>query len=313
MYDTVKIWLPLEQIKESGYFNRVPTLLDNTEERNKKVKDELYFSGYCKGLKTYVSRNGIGIAGSICKSYLNDNFNTLTRQDTQNAIEQLEDLLHIHLMNADVKRIDIAQNFIVNEPVSNYFSYLGSAQYYQRFNQPQGLYYSNKQRTKLFYNKVAEGKAKGYKIPQIWQNKNVLRYELRLISRLSKQLNKSQIKVFNLFDEVFYMELINRWYNEFKSINKNQTLLEKMDIEQIKTPKDFINQLALLQIKQNGINEIMENVELLKANNNFKHKEYYSRLKTDIKKLCQSEIRTEGSPLMLELEEKIKRAKDFYR
>lgn len=313
MYDTLKIWLPAEQIKESGYFSRVPTLLDNVEERYKAEKKEVYFTGYFRGLKTSISENGISMEGSICKSYLDNNFKTLTRQDTERAFEQLQDLLHIPLISADVKRIDIAQNFIMKEPVNNYFLHLGTSQYYQRLTQPQTLYYSNKQRTKLFYNKIAEGKAKGYEIPQIWQNKNVLRYELRFLNRLLKQFNTSQIKAFNLFDEQFYIRLIDRWYNEFTNIDKNHTILDKMNTQLIKNPKDFIYQLALLQIRQNGINETLESIEQLKAKNQFKHKEYYSRLKADIKKLCKSETITEGNSLIMELDKKIKRAKEFYR
>lgn len=313
MYDTLKLWLPADQIKESGYFDRIPTLLSKVEERYNVNKDEVYFTGYFKGLKCSVSKRGISLGGSLCKSYLDDNFNTLTRQDTQRAIEELQDLLSLYLLETEVKRIDVAQNFIMKEPVNNYFSYLGTSQYYQRLNQPQTLYYNNKQRVKLFYNKIAEGKVKGYEIPHLWQNKNVLRYELRFISRLPKQFNTSQIKALNLFDEVFYINLIDRWYNEFINITKNNTILDKMNIEQIKNPKDFIYQLALLQIKQNGINETLQSVELLKAQNQFKHKEYYSRLKADIKKLCKSEIITEHNSLITELDDKIKRAKEFYR
>ena len=313
MFDTLKFWLPSEQIKESGYLERIPTLLDNVEERYKKGKDEVYFTGYFLGLKTSVSASGLSMEGSLCKSYLNDNFNTLTRQDTQRAIEQLQDLLKVPLLEANVRRIDVAQNFMVKEPVSNYFAYLGSSQYYQRLIQPQSLYYSNKQRTKLFYDKVAEGKAKGYEIPHLWKNKNVLRYELRFTSRLLKQFNTEHLKAFNLYDEVFYINLIDVWYNEFKNIHKNHTILEKMNVKQIETPKDFIYQLALLQIKQNGINETLEIVEQLKVNNQFKHKEYYSRLKSDIKRLCEAEFLTEDNALITELEAKVKRATEYYR
>ena len=84
-------------------------------------------------------------------------------------------------------------------------------------------------------------------------------------------------------------------------------------MKQIETPKDFMYQMALLQIKEVGIQKTLESVEQLKAQNQFKHKEYYSRLKADIKKLCKSEALTEVSKLITELDEKVIQVKEYCR
>lgn len=313
MYDTLGLWLPNERIKESGYLQRVPTLLTNAKETYKNETGEVYFTGSVLGMSASISNAGMSLKGSICKSYLNDNFKTLTRQDTQRAIEQLEDFLILPILQAEVKRIDFAQSFSVTQNPQSYFSFLGESNFYKRLTQPKSLYYQNGMRTKLFYNKIAEGKAKGQIIPPIWLNKNILRYELRYMSRLPKQLKRNQIQAFNLYDESFYLDMVERWINEYKSIIKNNSILDQMNIEAIKKPSDFILQMALLKINELGINETFESIEQLKAQNQFKHKEYYSRLKADIKKLCKTEIITESSTLISELDKKILQVKEYSR
>ncbi|MCZ2101282.1 MAG: hypothetical protein LC107_07075 [Chitinophagales bacterium] len=313
MYDTLNLWLPNDAIKESGYLQRVPTLLTNAKETYKQDTGEIYFNGSILGMSASISNAGISLKGSICKSYLNDNFKTLTRQDTQRAIEQLEDILNLPIKEADVKRIDFAQSFTVSQNPQNFFTFLGECNHYKRLTQPKSLYYQNGMRTKLFYNKIAEGKAKGDVLPPIWANKHILRYELRFTSRLPYQFDKAQIQAQNLYNEVFYMDLVDRWIREYETINKNNSILDQMNIKQIETPKDFIYQMALLQIKEVGIQKTLESIEQLKAQNQFKHKEYYSRLKADIKKLCKTEVLTEGSDLIAELDKKVKQVKEYCR
>jgi hypothetical protein len=313
MYDTLYLWLPNEAIKESGYLQRVPTLLSNAKETSKQDTGEVYFTGSILGMSAIVSDAGISLKGSICKSYLNDNFKTLTRQDTQRAIEQIQDITYLPINLAKISRMDFAQSFTVSQDPNLFYQFLGECNNYKRIAQPKSLYYQNGMRTKLFYNKIAEGKAKGQTIPPIWANKHILRYELRYMSRLPYQFNKAQIQAKDLYNEVFYMDMVERWIKEYESIYKNNSILDKMNIKQIETPKDFMYQMALLQIKEVGIEKTLESIEQLKAQNQFKHKEYYSRLKADIKKLCKSEVLTEGSSLVAELDKKVKQVKEYCR
>ena len=313
MYDTLNLWLPHEAIKESGYLQRVPTLLSNVKETLIQGPGDVYFTGNILGMSASISNAGISLKGSICKSYLNDNFKTLTRQDTQRAIEQLQDFTHLPILQADLRRIDFAQSFTVSESPQSFFTFLGECNHYKRLTQPKSLYYQNGMRTKLFYNKIAEGKAKGQIIPSIWANKHILRYELRYTSRLPTQFNKAQIQAKDLYNEVFYMGMVERWILEYESINKNNSILDKMNTKQIETPKDFITQLALLQIKEVGIQRTFESIEQLKAQKQFKNNEDYSRLKATIRNLCKTDILTEGSTLVAELDKKVKQVKEYCR
>ena len=282
MYDTLNLWLPAQSITEVNYLDRVTTLLDNFTQHTKA--DTNYFTGNFMGLNTCISINGMSLKGSLCKSYLNDNIKTLTRQDTQRALEMLEDNLNLPIKEAFVNRIDLAQSFLVNHSPELYYTYLGESTNYKRLIQPKSVYYSNGLRTKLFYNKVAEVKSKRVLVPEIWQGKNVLRYELRYTSRLPKQFNVCKVQAKNLYEEDFYMSLIDRWTNEYDAINKLNDI--NLNLKKMNKPKDFITQMALLQIQAIGQNETLKLVDQLKTTNCFKHPEYYSRLKAEIQNLC---------------------------
>lgn len=309
MYDTLKIWLPANSIAEVGYLDRVVTLLDNTTQHTKA--DNTGFSGYYKGLKASVSDKGVSLYGSICKAYLDNNIKTLTRQDTQRAFELFSDELHLPFNESIINRIDLAQSFLVDYEPELYYHYLGDCNHYHRLTQPQSISYQNQLRTKIFYNKKAEVKKKGYKVPEIWANKNILRYELRYMSRIPKQFNVYKVTAKLLYDEAFYINLIDRWHNEYESINKTSSI--NLNHSKMNKPKDFLTQMAILKINEIGLCETLKLIEELKAKNCFQHKEYYSRLKADIKRLYKTYEPEQGNELITELNKKITQVKEYYR
>lgn len=309
MYDTLNIWLPAQSIAQVSSLNNIPYLFSNLTEHTKA--DSTFFSGQFDGLKASVSNSGLSLKGSLCKYYLNDNIKTLTRQDTQRAFEKLADTLHLPMSEAVISRIDLAQSFIVNYPTELYYPYLGESNYFKRLIQPQSLYYNNGLRVKLFYNKVAEAKKKRVLLPEIWQDKNVLRYELRYVSRLPQQFNTSKVIAKTLFEEQFYINLIDRWQAEYEAINKLN--YSSINYNKMNKPKDFINQMAAMYINTIGQSEALKLVEQMKASNCFEHKEYYSRVKQDIKKLSKSYEPDNKNELIAELSKKIKQVKQHYR
>ncbi len=272
MYDTLKLWLPSYSIAEPNYTDRLTGLLDNATQHTKE--DNSYITGNYKGLIICSSDSGVSLKGSLAKYYLNDNIKTLTRQDTQRAIEKLEDSFCLPINEAIVSRIDLAQSFIVNHKPELYYDFLGDSNHYKRLVQPKSIYYSNGLRTKLFYNKVAEAKSKSVQVPAIWQGANVLRYELRFMSRLPKQFNVCKVFASNLYEEQFYINLIDKWFNEYEAINKLNEINLNYDI--MNKPNDFIKQMAAKYVESiGGQNEAFKLVELAKANKCFKHPEYY--------------------------------------
>jgi hypothetical protein len=192
-----------------------------------------------------------------------------------------------------------------------YYSFLGDCQYYQRQPLSQSLYYSNTLRQKLFYNKIAEGKAKGLSLPDVWNGQKVLRYEMRFTSRLPKQFNQSEITANSLTDEKFYMAIFDKWLAEYEAINKLHSI--NFNLSDMNSPKDFMKQLILYAINGIGQDRLMQDIENLRYQKTFDKPEYYSRLKKEIRELCKTPELTAASDLVAELDKKIKASKRHYR
>ncbi len=309
MYDTVNLWLSKESAGETDLLTCPEKYLSGITEHKKD--GQVYISGQFGNYKVNVSEPGISLKGSIAKYFLKDNYQTLNRGDSQRAFEMMADEIHLPINRAKVSRIDFAQNFIVKHSPEAYYNYLGDCAYYKRLSQPHSLYYSNGLKTKLFYNKIAEGKKQGLPIPEIWHGANILRYEMRFTSRLPYQFNLPEITTSVLFDEVFYIGMVKRWVQEYEAINKQHLI--NFNLTDMSSPKDFFKQLALLKIKEIGQSNAIQLVEDLRAKHAFEKSEYYSRLKRDIRNLCKEPELTSSSEMVDELNKKVSAAKQYYR
>jgi hypothetical protein len=309
MYDTINLYLPIDK---AGSFDISKTMrhLSNITEH---IRDDgqIYASGYLKNYKVNISGQGVSLKGSLAKYFLPDNFHTLTRSDSARAFEMMADELCLPIQKANVSRIDFAQNFLVEYKPEAYYNFLGECQYYNRQPQSKSLYYTNGLRQKLFYNKIAEGKAKGLSLPDVWNGQNVLRYEMRFTSRLPKQFNKPEITASSLSDEKFYMAVFDKWLAEYEAINKLHSI--NFNLSDMNSPKDFWKQINLMAVNMIGQDKIMQEIENLRHQKAFDKPEYYSRLKKEIKELCKTPEMTASSDLVAELDKKIKASKRYYR
>jgi len=121
MYDNIDFKLKIDTVSGIDFLRETPRYLDKiTGEHNfesGRVVSGILGDINSNHFKVTVSSRGVNIKdGSLCKFHLGDNFKTLSRSETQKAIEQLSDTLHLPIEKACVSRIDIAQNFIVQNP-----------------------------------------------------------------------------------------------------------------------------------------------------------------------------------------------------
>ena len=309
MYDTLNLWLPIERVGSYNLENTLQNLSGITE--HNRDDGQVYISGYLRNYKINISEQGVSLKGSLAKYFLFDNFNTLTRSDSGRALEMMSDELCLPIQEAKVSRIDFSQNFLMEFEPEAYYNFLGECQYYKRQPQSKSLYYTNGLRQKLFYNKIAEGKAKGVGLPDVWNGQNVLRYEMRFTSRLPKQFNQTEITASSLSDEKFYMAIFDKWFAEYEAINKLHSI--NFNLSDMNSPKDFWKQINLIAINMIGQDKIMQEIENLRHQKAFDKIEYYSRLKKEIKELCKTPQMTSSSDLMAELDKKVKMAKKNYR
>lgn len=269
-----------------------------------------YVNGYLDTLKVKVTENGFNVKdSSICKYYLGDNFKTLSKGDYKRAIEKISDSLHLPFHLANVTRIDLAQNFIMQYESNLYYPYLGESQYYKRLEQNNGLYYNNKKRQLLFYGKVQEQKDKRQPIPELYQYRNVLRFEMRFISRLREQFNRNEITAGLLYDELFYRDLVKRWKNEYFNIQKINNKFNTM--KPTGSTKELIENLALFQIIEAGQPTILSTIKQWQKTGEI-DKHQAQRLREAIKEIAQRPINEAGNDLINELNRKVKEAARNY-
>jgi hypothetical protein len=238
-----------------------------------------------------------------------NNFQALSRGDTRQAIEKLSDLLRLPMDRAAVTRIDIAQNFIMRHDKVVYFDHLGTLQYFKRFQQNNGLYYSNSNKTLLFYEKVHEQTDKGQSIPEMYQGRQVLRYEQRYKKRLLQCFNLPELRASLLYNPVFYTDIVNRWRREYEEIKKINDI--QIDYTMIKTTKDQARQALLYYITQRGgelqvINEIKEAYHKGELTKKQAHD-----LREKVEEACKCESFTASSDVIQELDRKVKEAVRF--
>ena len=268
---------------------------------------ESQYGGYCNGfldsLKVSVSDSRVKISGSsLCKFYLGDNFKTMTRGDTEKAIQSISDRLHLPFGKANVTRIDFAQNLIMKYPESVYYPYLGESQYYRRLEQDNGLYYNNNKRQLLFYGKEHEQRVKREPIPELYKGQNVLRYELRFKKRIGSQLHQPAVTAGLLSDSLFYRGLKERWWDEYKAIQKVNIKLSNM--KPTGSKKQFASDLALLAVLELGQAKVMGVIKEWRVKGEIDKKQAYE-LRNFVKGLSYNNPE-EGNELIRELDQKVK-------
>lgn len=302
MYDTINFWLTKETLGTINLFNHCEPFLSNL---TTKLKDSEITSinGNLENYRINIYENGISLQGSLSKYYKGSNCLTLSRLETQKAIEKISDTLHLDFFKSKVSRLDLANDFLMEFPPESYYQFLSEAQYFERWKRKHTLYYSNTLRTKLFYNKKIQSK-KEY--PFEWENENVLRYEMRYMKNVSKSFQK-EVSAKTLHNENFYAECIKRYVAEFHQIPK--VSIFDFDLLNVKSPKDFTKQMALSHLSQIGQLQALQLVKELRALQAFSHAEYYSRLRTWIKSNMSNPKHSKDSPLILELNEKIESVK----
>ncbi|MBT3386149.1 MAG: hypothetical protein HN410_20740, partial [Prolixibacteraceae bacterium] len=263
-----------------------------------------YITGYLDTAKIKISENRVKFYdSSICKYYLGDNFKTLSKGDTKRAIEKLSDTLHLPFHLANVTRIDFAQNLIMQYAEKTYYPYLGEAQYYNRLEQNNGLYYNNQKRQLLFYGKEYEQKVKKQSVPELYENQNVLRFEMRFKKQLRKQFNRPEIIASLLYDETFYFNLVKMWRNEYLEIQKINSKLIGMKATGSK--KEFIENLALFSVLELGQSKVLHKVKEWQEQGLISKKQAYD-LRVATKQLSRIKVDGKGNELITELDKKIK-------
>lgn len=181
--------------------------------------------------------------GSLCKWYLNDNYQTMTREDVRQAIERLSNILQVPMERANITRLDFGAVLVMDEPITNYFLHfgeyklVGSRAHFERLMQTHALYYQATQNTEVvcFYDKNQEQRTRGEQIPERYKGRNVLRFEHRLLKQIPKRLKVPRVTASLLYDEQFYQGMRADLVRCYQNINKlNEQLINFQSMKSVK-------------------------------------------------------------------------------
>jgi len=220
MFDTINI--NLKSI-DTQQLNFVKTVTRDLNVDTTTSRYGITYTSHIDNLTIRTTTQGVSIGnGSLCKFLYGNNIVNFTRTDTRLAFEKLSDTLHISLNNAIVSRMDVAYNFDVTYLPESYFYHLGNLPYYKRLEQMfykgvEGLYYSSVSDKKQleFYDKIKETTNRKDSIPEEYQNKNLLRYELRLKNHIKQIFKVNKVTVPMLYDVRFYNRIVDYWKSEY--------------------------------------------------------------------------------------------------
>lgn len=313
MYDTIGFKLTNEEVQECNFLAFIPQYLESNTIALHNYNGLETITGNINNLSVSVNRYQVTIKkGSFCKWYLGSNYHTMQRQDTQRAIEKLSDTLHLPINKAKVTRLDLAQNFILKHPIQVYLNHLGHLRYYKRLEMAETLCYIKQGESLCFYDKNKEQRANREAIPELYQSKNVLRYEKRFLNRLPMRLKVPRINGALLYNEDFYISLVNNWYQTYMDINKINELT--MNFESITNKKEFytLGVLSLVE-RAGGVMELIKQIDEQQKNKSITRQQAYT-IKQTIKEACniQNGLIVENEAIK-ELNKKIKQAVQFYR
>ena len=313
MIDTLNMTLTADRVGGANLLYIVPKNLSNVSEHYNHSSGQETCSGFIGGLKVFVTPYEVKVGkGSFCKWCLGDNLQTLCRSDIKEGIERLSNALHVPMEEANVTRLDIAANIILKHPVEAYLSHLGAMPKKQRFEQPNSLYYKGGSIMVALYDKVKERANAGAAVPEIYNNRNVLRYEVRILQRLTKALNVPKATGGLLYDETFYINMVKLWRSYYTKIQKVNVIV--MDWERVKTKRELYKVGLLELIEKNGgqvkaISQINEAAKM----GDLTHKQAHD-MREAIREACSTRAGfTKQSPLITELNVKINEVSRFFQ
>lgn len=313
MYDTVNFKLAKADVGAVDFLEETPCYLDSQTIGFHDWGGEQVITGSVGGLKVVANRYQLKIKdGSLCKWYLGDNFKTMGRGDVQAAIEMLSDILHLPIGKATVTRLDVAQNFIVKHPAAVYLNHLGMLKYAKRLQEPNGLYYHRRLERLCFYDKNKEQRAKGEPIPDLYKDRNVLRYEQRYTQRLPTQFKVEDVTGALLYDEAFYIDVVQRWRDTYKAISKINDITLNF---QAMTSKQQLYKMGVLSMVERvgGEVEMINQIAEAQKRGDLTAKQAFD-LRKAVKEACKvKEGLTVPNEAIAELDKKILEATRYYR
>lgn len=315
MYDTVEMKATRAEVEGVDFINEIAPYLDPEGVAFHDFSGTPVVTGHIDNLSVSISPHQVRVkGGSLCKWMLGDNYQAMGRADTQRAVERLSDTLHLPMERAIITRLDVGLSIPVKQPCVNYFNHLGVLNYAQRLQQPNSLYYHRHSQAErlCFYDKNREQRDNREAIPDLYRGVNVLRYEQRYMARLPSLLGVVQVTGAMLYDEGFYISLLNRWREAYRAIRKVNDIT--LNFQAMKTKRDLQTMGVLAMVERvGGEVEMIAHINEAQKRGDLTAKQAFD-LRQAVKSACKvKDGLTTPTEAISELDKKIAEAVRYYR
>lgn len=309
MIDSLNLFLALDFANNKEQFNHILSLFNQKPDKlTSRITGEEFFSGNIKNFAIRINNNSLTINGSICKFYYGNNLRTLSYNDFVQAILGLDELFGVELERAVVRRVDLAENLLMKFKPESYYPILIKGGFLKRREDDNGLYFRNKNRTVLLYDKIVKERKGHVFMDANFVSKNVLRYEFRMNRNMeiSKRLKVKKAKLLDIINN--YSLLVDYWRKSFDLIPKDIELNIPED-SFFHTTSGFRDFLAVHGMKSlGGFGRVINMIQEAKARNVFKYPAQSSNLKTIVKAIASKTQSSRVPAMLLELEKRLDEA-----
>lgn len=305
MVDTIHATLYLNKAHIKSIQTLLQTMQSSYNDLNTGKKS---YSGRIRNFSIQVNEQRVKIKGSLAKFYNGNNVQALNQETTKFAIEELSDLTSLPIKDAQINRLDLAQNLSVMYPARSYYNYFGEKPYMQRLEQGNGLYYRNTLGERIFYDKSIELKRSKEVIDSEIMAQNLIRFEVRDYGHknICKRYNVSELNVGVLCEPSFYRGMASTWATEYGKIDKYRNLPLFRD-EVYREPKQFCNQIFYTGIKElGGYNSLMSSIKEAKSRNVYETSDQYYALQRKIRSLNKIADKRVPNLLVDEIDAKVR-------
>lgn len=307
MIDRVTLVYDRGPAKEA--FECLPERQHNFENLRRFPKEgkPVVWTAHLRGLFIKSTPKSLMVMGSLSKYMLKENVHSLNIKWVEKAIDYLSRQLGVPMKFSHVWSLEFGASFSVTHLPSQYYNGLGQLSRYDRLQQPNSIRYELQSRKMAlsFYDKVDECKHNGVAIPKDAEGKNIIRYEIKYKSGLSKLLKvPGGVTASMLYEIPFYRRLLDIWRDMYLKIQKSPIItLEGVNFKRV-SDLNTAGVLALVQLNggEAPLIDIIKNEQkagLLTPQQSCKLKQYVHNA------ITQGGALTGGDEFINELDKKI--------
>lgn len=287
MFDTIKAYYIGDLAEKTKFVNVDFVPIIDAKGVHKGYKAEY------RNIKIFLSlSHRLTIEGSLSRFAFGDNFGTIDRKTTKTAILELCEFLGIPPKDFKVTRLDVATIIPATEKIETLQNVLGGVSRCKRWESGKnGIYWGNKQKQMVIYNKTLWAKETKTPIPKILEGGDWIRAEFRILKNIGQQTNYKNVSLDKLYNSGFYCKMCDVWENSFLSIEQMPGSLFFNPVDTATDLFDVCFVMLQSAVKATQRQKIIDNALSLCSNKVERH-----RFREKLKKVNEKYKETEETP-----------------